>query len=215
MVCQKKGYDILFESGNEKSQMRFSVPGSPIRSGYHLRQSDNFILGTELVGLDDKEKWVWLAITYDYLEGQQPDFKQGKIVFNYIGPPSAYCGGGAVNPFGKSNLTTDMKPQREVFTEASIPWKPAVDGVMLGFGGHLHDGGLGLRVYKNRQNICNSTTYYARTPTEGLHGKFDEMHFQMQHIVKQDLCTLEHGIPLLKTDELHFEVDYNMTKYPG
>ena len=158
---------------------------------------------------------VWLAITYDFLKGKQDDFRPAKIVFDYIGPPSKYCGGGAINPFGKSKLTTDLKLLREVFTEASVPWKPAVDGVILGFGGNLHDGGLGLRVYKNRVNVCNSTTHYARTPTDNLHAGFDKMEFEMQHIVKQDFCTLEQGIPLLKTDELHFEVDYNLTKYPG
>lgn len=40
-------------------------------------------------------------------------------------------------------------------------------------------------------------------------------YFSMQYIVKQDFCTLEKGVPLLKSDELHFEVDYDMTRYPG
>jgi hypothetical protein len=213
MVCQRKGYDILSETGNEQTPIQFFLPNSPIHSGYHLRATDSFILGTEMASLDDTEKWVWLTITYDYLEGKQTNYKEGRMLLSYIGP--AYCDGGVKNPFGQTNLTHDLTPIREVFTESSIPWKPVVDGVMLGFGGHLHDGGLGLRVYKNNRNICNSSTHYAKTPTDGLHGRFDQMHFSQEHIVKQDHCVLEQSVPLLKSDELHFKVDYNLTKYPG
>jgi len=110
---------------------------------------------------------------------------------------------------------------RDVFTEHSIPWTANYDGMILGFNGHLHDGGTGVRIYKttNTSNdgrpLCTSATRYAKTPMTGLKGAFDKHHFEMEHIVSQDLCVEERGIPLKKGDQLYFQADYDLTKYPG
>lgn len=129
-------------SGNEKSMGGFALKDATIKSGYRLSASDNFILSTELMNMDDKEKWAWVTLTYEYLEGAQPEYKQGKTVWQTIGVPIGACGRSWTNPFGPSNLTLTQRPTKEVFTEHSVPWTATRDQWLLSTGGHMHDGGV-------------------------------------------------------------------------
>src|ERR1700712_4895990 len=87
LVCatDKPGrVETVFQSGNEKSLNAFTLAGAAMKSGYHVRPSDVFILNIELMNMEDKENWVWLAISYDYLESAHPEYdqyKEGKLLW--------------------------------------------------------------------------------------------------------------------------------------
>src|ERR1700712_3545396 len=95
----------VFENGNEHTQLEYALRDHDMKVGYHIKPSDNFLLNTELMNMDNEEKWAWLAVHYDYIPGSQPDYKEGKMVWSSIGAPR--CGeSNDKNPFGRTNLTT-------------------------------------------------------------------------------------------------------------
>jgi hypothetical protein len=133
--CGYPGVESLFMSGNERSGGGFGLPGASIKSGYRLTDKDSLVLTTELMNMEDKEKHVWVTVTYELLDGPQPNYKQGKNVFLSIGPVG--CGGvNLTNPFGPSNTTLNAQPKSLVLQEHSIPWKCPADGFVLSTGGH-------------------------------------------------------------------------------
>lgn len=133
----------IFMSGNERSIGGFALENSTIKSGYTLTPKDNFILSTELMNMDDKEKWAWVTLTFEYMDGPtQAGYKQGKTVWQTIGLPIGACGRTWTNPFGQTNLTLTQRPKTDVFTEHSVPWTAMRDAWLLGTGGHMHDGGV-------------------------------------------------------------------------
>jgi hypothetical protein len=133
--CGYPGVESLFMSGNERSSGGFGLPGSPIKSGYRLTDKDSLVLTTELMNMEDKEKYVWVTVTYELLDGQQPEYKQGRNIFLSIG--NVGCGGfNLTNPFGPSNTTLNAQPKALVLEEHSIPWKCPADGYVLSTGGH-------------------------------------------------------------------------------
>jgi hypothetical protein len=136
-TCDKDS-EHIFESGNERSDLRFYSPESGMQSAYHVRKSDSFALNTELMNMEDKEKWVWVTLDFNYIEGFDPAWKEGKIVWISVGPDR--CTGKNENPFGATNLTSTQQPIRDVFEEYSVPWKSPKDGFVLGANSHLHDG---------------------------------------------------------------------------
>jgi len=219
--------------GNEKTANGFALPNSTVKSGYSLTPQDSFILTTELMNLEDKEKWAWVTLTYEYLDGPHHDYKQGKTVWMTIGPPIGACGKTLENPFGTSNLTWTQQPKSEQFVEHSQPWTSLQNGVILSTGGHMHDGGVNTMIFHNKDKICDSLPHYSfakktnSTSASGghSHGKtrkrqmggaaLDGSNVDIAHIERQDPCIFPSGIPIKKGDTAHLAVDYDFKKYPG
>jgi hypothetical protein len=212
-------------SGNERTTGGYGVVNSSIKSGYSITKNDNFILTTELMNMEDKEKWAWVTVTYEILEGPQPGYRQGKTVFMSIGPAS--CAGLAVqNPFGAPNVTIYQQPLpgRDVFEENSIPWISPQDGYVLSTGGHMHDGGLTTEVYQGGKMICDSIARYGKSKAAHGHGG-ERRKRQMstivaesaeaEHILSQDVCDYKDGIPLKKGESMHLKVKYNFKEHTG
>lgn len=214
----------MFMDGNERTTNSYAIPNSTVKSGYSLTPQDSFILTTELMNMEDKEKWAWVTITYDLLEGAHPDYRQGKTVWMSIGPPIGACGKSFTNPFGPSNLTWAQQPKSEVFIEHSQPWIALQDGLIMSTGGHMHDGGVNTEIFKNKDKICDSLPHYSKAKT-AAHGHGDMAKRQMgggmasnseiAHIEKQDKCLFPGGLPLKKGDSMYLQVDYDFKKYPG
>ena len=91
--------ETIFMSGNERMVSEFGVPDSTIKSGYRLTSQDSFTLHTQLMNMDDVERWVWVTVTFDFLDGPQPQFRSGKAVFMSIGRSITSCGVDVPNPW--------------------------------------------------------------------------------------------------------------------
>ncbi|KAE9971855.1 hypothetical protein EG328_005336 [Venturia inaequalis] len=230
----------LFEAGNERTDGIFGIPGGSIKSGYHVKADDVFMINTELMNMDDKEKWVWLAMTFDYLEGHDPAYKDGKVIWMSIGP--ARCGENVENPFGRSNMTITAKPTQQKFEEHSIPWKAKKNGFLLGSNSHIHDGGIQTEIFQNDKVICRSIPKYSASIMGGMgsmpggHSKRsidipsggERLEVRSRRIRRQEaknsslhIESLEgcifagNEIPFKKGDSLYLRVDYDFNKYPG
>jgi hypothetical protein len=211
--CGSAKIDNMFMSGNERSMNGYGLPEAKIKSGYRLHKADSFILTTELMNLQDKEQWVWLTISYEYLDGHKPDYKDGRMLWMSIGPLSIQCGGASKpSPWGPTNLTLAQQPKFEVFSEHSKPWSAPRDGWILATGGHMHDGGTSLQVFHNDKVICTSEPTYAKEG-HGMGGmkkrqiKGDgKSNDEIPHIKKQEGCKFLEGKPMKKGDTLYIQV---------
>jgi len=205
-MCGGKGMEVIMEDGNEREPNRFYTPeNKAIKSGYHLNADDKLVITTELMNLDPKEKYVWLTITYEYLEGKHPNMMGAHQLFLSIGPSCS----GVVNPYGASNLTMSGQPKNKVFSEKSIPWKSPVDGIILGTGGHLHDGGVSLEVLRNEKPLCDSVATYSRS-AGGMGGMSSG---SGMHI--QDMAQCGNLGPLRKGDKIGLVANYNFNLHQG
>jgi hypothetical protein len=205
-MCGGKKMEVIMEDGNERMPNRFYEPAAPFKSGYHLSADDKLVVTTELMNLDPKEKYVWLTISYEYLDGPpKANFKQGHQLFLSIGPSCS----GFVNPYGASNLTAGGQPKTRVFSEKSIPWKSPVNGYILGTGGHLHDGGTSLEVLRNKNVICNSLAVYQRS-AGGMGGMSSGAGM---HIAQMKQCANLGA--LHKGDTITLRANYNFDKHQG
>jgi hypothetical protein len=207
--------ETVFESGNERSDFPFYVPQSGVKSGYHVRNSDVFVINTELMNLEDNEKWAWLTMEYDYLEGFKPDWKEGKVVWMSVGPDR--CTGDFKNPFGATNLTRTQQPTRDKFEEYSVPWTAPKNGLIIGANSHLHDGGVDTKVYLEDRHICTSAAKYS---TGGGHSHGMKKR-QMggaasgDHISEQVACVFDKPMPISKGQSMFIKCDYDFTKHEG
>jgi hypothetical protein len=216
--CGKGAVENLFMSGNEKSRGGFALPGSNIKSGYSIGPQNKFILTTELMNLKKEDQWVWMTITYDYLPGPHDDFKQGKTVWQSIGPIRNTCGSATPQPnWGPSNLTVTQQPKFRQFAEHSGYWVAPKDGFILGTGGHQHDGGTGVLIFKNNEVICDSQPHYATDGHGGMGMRKRQLmggdyeNTAIPHIQKQMACNFKDGIPLKKGDTMHIQVSHFYT----
>jgi hypothetical protein len=218
------GVEHIFESGNERTYVDFGVKDSPMKVGYKLHTTDELLFNVELMNMDDREKWVWVTLNWDYLEGQHSEYKEGKILWMSIGPDR--CGNNKPNPFGPSNLTDSQQPLKEKFTEYSIPWVAPADGYIMGGNGHLHEGGVATSIFINDKSFCTSHPHYTKNsgPAVGgmghgrkrqLMGSHGEENTQIEHIDKQGGCLYPEGIRFKKGDNLYINADYDFTKHPG
>jgi len=219
-VCGGGMIEHLFESGNERTEIAFVLPNSTVKSGYHVRPSDIFLINTELMNMENQEKWVWLTLTFDYMDGSPPGYKEGKVVWMSIGP--SRCGGTSDNPFGRSNLTATQQPTSVSFSEYSIPWISPRDGYILGANGHMHEGGTSVDVFRNDQLICTSLPKYAKSAAKGMgghHGKRQNMgghsSDDIEHIGEQTGCEFHQAIPIRKGDKMFIRSNYDFTQHPG
>jgi hypothetical protein len=188
------------------------------------------------MNMDDREKWVWLQLTFDYIDGFDPAYKDGKVIWMSIGP--ARCGGKVDNPFGPSNLTISQKPTQTAFVEYSIPWKARKNGYILGSNSHMHDGGVKTDIYQNANVICSSSPHYSESISGGMGGMGGmsrrsigegegEMRGQTSRVRRQAKKASLHidsqlgceypgkEIPLKQGDSMYLRVDYDFSKYPG
>lgn len=203
-VC---GGDVerVFESGNERTRLDFAVRNSTLKSSYRLHSTDSLLINNEFMNLDDKEKWVWLTLTYEYIDGFSPEYKESKVIWMSIGLPR--CGGNETNPYGSPNVTVALHPLMNKFSEHSIPWTARRDGFLLGSNAHMHDGGLRMDVFKNNKWICTSTPHYnVSLGMSGMSG---------MQIDRYEGCEFDPPIPLKAGDRMHHRVDYDFTKHKG
>jgi hypothetical protein len=231
-VCSATRVETIYMVGNEREPYHFGLPKSSIKSGYSFLPEDKLIMQTQLQNLEDKEKWVWVTLEYEYLDGPQPDYKRGQTVWMTIGYPLAACGDPiksvAPSPWGPSNITESYQPKSNKFSEKSLPWDVPKDGFLMKTGGHMHDGGTSTDIFHNGKMVCHSVPIYAKSAASmgGGHSHGGHGRRQVQepkgipdaeglHIERQEYCTFPEGVPIKAGDSLFISANYDFDKYTG
>jgi hypothetical protein len=182
-VCGESNTETLFSSGNERSTTRFHSAASPIKSGYHVRADDTLTIVGEYKSELAKEQYVWLTLSWEIFDGPQPAFKDAHVVWlSTINSLNCARSAGLKNPFGESNLTSAGVPKTLTFSEKSMPWVSPINGVILGMGGHVHDGATSLELFQNGRRLCESKAGYSKGGSGGMGGMGHADHAGGEHV---------------------------------
>jgi hypothetical protein len=215
----------IFMCGNEKSPGEYAIQGSPIKSGYRLAPTDRFVFQTQVQNMDEKEKWVWQTVTYEYLPGPNLDYKQAQTVWLTIGersnPSQTTCSKKVENPFGASNITETNVPKVRTFQEHSKIVRCVGDGLVIKSGGHVHDGATGADIFKNDNIICKSVATYRKGA--GHHHRKLKRQIKaegydpadLEHIDGLSMCRWPEGVPIKKDDILYMTANYDFNLHKG
>jgi hypothetical protein len=223
----------VFMSSKERNPGVFSQPDSPVRTGYHVLPDDQFVLSTELMNMDNREKWLWVTMTYDFLDGDHTEIKDGKVI--WLSLSRSNCANGIENPFGEANITeSGRQPLKMAFSEHSIPWIVPYDAQLLGTNGHMHDGATSMELFRNDKLICTSIPEYAMTQTSGMGGMGESggghshgrrqlkplmggnyTNKDIEHISRQLPCIYNPPLEIKKGDKMYVSANYNFTLHPG
>jgi hypothetical protein len=228
-TCNQPFLENIFMAGNEKTPTNYALPKSKVKSGYVITPRDTFLINVELQNLSDKEKYVWETIYYDIVEGVPKDYQSAHIVWLTVGtvenPSLAMCRyyGSGEFPWGPTNLTKTDQPLTRTFQEHSALWHSDKDGTIMQSGGHLHDGGLDVILFKNNTPFCDSVAQYAAGPPKHSHGPKEKRQIdggkyentELSHITEVNTCKFYDGLPLEKGDILHIQANYDFDKWRG
>jgi hypothetical protein len=215
-ICRKSTIDIIYMNGNERTKAYFGVNTSTVKTGYPVSNNDQFVLNTQLMNMEDREKYIWVTLTYDYIPDPIGirDARLNWLTMSDFVPD--YCTEMKTtntNPWGTKNVTRDMIPLTDVFAESSIPVRYPLDGLFLGAAAHIHDGGTNVEVFQNDKTVCNSTSTYEKSKAAHLHG--GSGNGSSEHIVKQTVCAYSEPLPVKAGDKFWMRVKYDFKQYPG
>ncbi|KAF1811640.1 hypothetical protein P152DRAFT_514786 [Eremomyces bilateralis CBS 781.70] len=134
----------FFSSGNEKTLAAFY--GASRIAGYRLREEDQMAVIVDFMNENMEDKVVYLTVTYDYVEGDPEGYADVRPIWFDI----VKCG------------TSELPSPRDSdsFEITSPPWTPDFDAEIIGFGGHLHDGGTSVIVSVDGRSIGVSNASY-------------------------------------------------------
>jgi len=215
----------IYMDGKEQTVSMFGVKKSLVKSGYHMNLADTLVLNTELMNLNNVEKWVWPTFTYEYIEGYHPEYKEGKVLWQSVGANSC---GNTTNPFGASNTTLAGQPLKTVFSEHSIPWTATRDAEILDSAAHMHPGGTSTEVFRNQDLLCKSEPVYSKD-SKSMSGSASHSHKRLKrqimasnikvvdlmYIKNQDPCIFKSPEKLKKGGKFYIAANYNFTQHPG
>jgi hypothetical protein len=181
--------------GSGGSGLPFSPrPGEKIKSGYYIGKGGDMKLSTELVNYDPVDKELYLTIDVEWSPGKDPDLLD--------------VGGGAITADNCNDKEQAMHqpPKDRSIIYKGESWNIIDDGYILNFNPHLHDGGIGIKVFVNEKLVCESNAIYGEEGTaNALDGK------KWQTITGYTPC--EHPIQINKGDKISMSSEYDLTKY--
>jgi len=185
--CNIWPIEDLFQSGNERQYSGFALNTSSMKTGYQIKKEDKFLFVTELMNMNEEPKWVWLTMSYEYLDGPQPDVHPAHMLYQTIGT-GCQVNKGQKNPFGNSNISETAIPHKglDKFSESSFPWTSPYDGTVIAAGGHLHDGGEDVQIFVNGDVICDSRAIYGKGGAESGGMRKRRPSHVRRHVRRQD-----------------------------
>lgn len=128
-----------------------------MKTGYFLSNQTKLFALMELMNETPDPREAVVTVEWEYIPSPVPaEFQQMKSIWLDV----AGCGNSEVPvPGGKPNTTfeLDMTPAWEVPQD----WK---QNLIVGLGGHLHDGGTHLMATKNNQSFCDMAATYGAAP---------------------------------------------------
>lgn len=152
--CTPSTCERMFASGNERTPVTIvdwaSMKAGGKLAGYHVKPSDSFAFIIDLMNDSGSDKTVYVTMTYDYVDGWPSNMDDMRPVWFDVDQ----CGLSEASP----------KSQSGAFEISAWPWSATLDGEVLGYGGHLHDGGLSVEMSVDGVADCNSVATYGGDP---------------------------------------------------
>lgn len=193
-----------FSSGNERTPAFMSKWAGGNKVGYHLQPEDKFAFIVDLMNENAEDKTVYLTITYDYVDGYPEGYDDMRPVWFDVDQ----CG------------TSEAKPpvQEGNYTIKAPVWKATIDGEILGAAGHLHDGGMDVKLWVDGTLACNSeATYGGSAEYVAKEAPMDCPKCPTAHISKMSTCQGSRlPVTQMKSgQDWLLTADYDYSKHPG
>lgn len=193
----------LFASGNERAVVRSNFAGG----NYGIKMSNDsiFMMAIELMNASNKQLPVYFTMSYEYVDGEvAKDYKEAIPVWLDI----TGCGVGYT------------PAKTGVYQYTSPAWTSDVNGTLQYLGGHEHDGGTDVVLYKNGQQVCISKQLYGHRrpgygsmPKDLLMADMDPMdNMPDTHISDVGEC-VEFGT-IKEGDKLQITANYDANLHP-
>jgi len=184
---------------NGSSSSLYSTSSTPTSD---MRKTDSLASLIKLMNQNPTEQVVYMTMTWDYVDGHP--FKDDiKTVWLDV----RQCGTSEINPpAGKNQF------------QVNYNWTANFDGDVVGSIGHVHDGGVNLKLAVDGKYRCENYAKYGTTPdyvqksSDGAHG-----HGGMNHISEMKACHSAE-IPvkqMTKGQVWSLTADYDFDKFPG
>jgi hypothetical protein len=138
------GRSVISSGGNERPTLRLNT-----RHRFGIDWPRNFNINFELMSEIKRDVDVNIAITFEYIEKEQPiakEYRDSYLKWNAVATPDL------------SNGLTTYKTK---------PWTVTRSGVLLHAMGHMHDGGTHIDLIINDRIACTSRMYYGTRPGYG------------------------------------------------
>jgi hypothetical protein len=184
----------FFSSGNEHSPTDMTNNGT-LKNGYIVKPTDRFWMMLELMNMNPEEREVYLTMDYEFVPGIPQEFKPVKAMW-----------------FDISNCGPSFIPARDtkIFEYPMNPWNATFNATPIGVGGHLHDGGTKVEVYRNGEIVCTPEAFYDDLPeyrqASGSMGG-------LKHITRVSQCY--NFAPIEVGDQWWIKAYYNLTEHPA
>ncbi|KAH8885837.1 hypothetical protein GQ53DRAFT_876673 [Thozetella sp. PMI_491] len=171
----------FFASGNERTELVF--PSNENRKyGYYVGH-DPWALSVELMNQASQRRDAVITLEAGYVPGNPIEYTKTTALWLDI---TGYCGSAFMKvPSGEDILTFQLDP----------PWRSQVSGDIITAGGHVHDGGTGLKLVKNQEVICDFVPKYGGDPAFAepmdhmdVGAGMDSHRGNMTHISSMNLC---------------------------
>jgi hypothetical protein len=179
------------------------------KTGYQLKATDRMLVLMELMNELPMMRDAVMTVDYEFIPGIPEGFEAVDTVWLDVGG----CLDSEVPPTSNTTSEYTMTPA----------WKATNDGIVLGIGSHLHDGGTHLAISKNGQLVCDNTATYGATPgyidpnmMPGMNmSNMPDMSMTMMHISNITACYMPENGEVKAGDEFNIKAYYDMTKHMG
>jgi len=128
---------------NGRDTVLFTSRDGTFDSGFHLGESNTFLLQTDFVNYNKETKKVYVTFDIEYVDGIT-GVEASTNLLSVVG-----CGAGEP----KVNLTGPAVTESKRFPILA-------DGTIIALKGHLHNGGERMVLYLNDEEICTSLPTY-------------------------------------------------------
>jgi hypothetical protein len=138
--------------GSAGSGSAFAAKQSAVKSGAYIGRTNTFQFSAELVNYDAQEKEVYLSLDFEYVQGRAPGLLD--VGMGALSVDDCFAAQAGVGQF--------VPPGDRARTYVGSEWTVVEDGYFVNFTPHLHDGGVGVRVYVNgRFFFCSFMAFFS------------------------------------------------------
>jgi hypothetical protein len=170
-------------------------PGSSITSGYWIGGGGDMRLMSELVNYDPVEKDLYLTLDVEWTPGKDPKMLD--------------VGMGVISVDGCSDKEVGFlhPPKDKAVVYTGDEWTIGGDGYFMNFTPHIHDGGVNIKVFVNKKEVCEAKAIYGDDggTTNAPDGK------KWQTITGYTPC--DTPVPVKRGDKVYMTSEYDLTKH--
>jgi hypothetical protein len=150
---------IVFAQGVENFTTLYTTKDGQFNSGYHTGKGP-YTLVAEVISYKDTDLPVYISVDYEYVPGIVGQ-DANMAILNVNGRYCALIHVVANRFTGCMDKGIALFPpanQKSVIPGGEVP--VLVDGTIVSARGHLHDGGVGIKMTLNGKVVCNSLATY-------------------------------------------------------